>query len=103
MSELLAPFGAPSEVEQDLPEVVEALPRTPVFITEQQVLFATSAALPLQRGKTGRRFAEALRALGAGAKAMLTTSGNARPKPRHYPPRHDFLEDSRMAREMLRL
>lgn len=78
MSELLASFGAPPEVEQELGEVVETVPRTPVLITEQQVLFATAAALPLQ-----------------------PTTG--RPKPRHYPPRHDYLEDSRMAREMLRL
>jgi hypothetical protein len=104
MSERLAPFGAPLDVEQEPAEFVEAAPRTPVLITEQQVLFATAAALPLQPAKSGRRFAEALRALGAGAKAAFLTSGNdARPKPRHYPPRHDFLEDSRMAREMLRL
>jgi hypothetical protein len=104
MSELLAPLGAPPVVEQNLAEVVEAPPRTPVLITEQQVLFATAAALPLQPEKTGRRFVEALRAFGASAVAVFTTSGDdARPKSRHYPPRHDYLEDSRMAREMLRL
>jgi hypothetical protein len=103
MSELLAPFGAPPDVEQELAETVEAPPRMPVLITEQQVLFATTAALPLQPATTGRRVVEALRALGASAKAVFTTSGDARPKPRHYPPRHDLLEDSRMAREMLRL
>ena len=104
MSELLAPFGAPPDVEQEPAESVEALPRTPVLITEQQVLFATAAALPLQPTKPGRRFAELLRGLGASAKAAFLTSGDdARPKPRHYPPRNDFLEDSRMAREMMRL
>lgn len=104
MSETLAPFGAPPEAEQELAEFVEAPPRTPALITEQQVLFATAAALPLQPAKTGRRFAEALRVLGARAKAAFVTSGDdARPKPRHYPPRHDYLEDSRMAREMFRL
>ena len=104
MSELLAPFGAAREVEHDIAEVVEAPPRTPVLITEQQVLFATAAALPLQPEKAGRRFVEALRALGASAKAVFTTSGDdAQPKSRRNPPRHDYLENSRMAREMLRL
>jgi hypothetical protein len=104
MSELLAPFGAPPAVEQDIAEVSEALPRTPVLVTEQQVLFATAAAVPLQPAKTGRRIVEALRAFGASAKAAFLRAGNdARFKSRHYPPRHDYLEDSRMAREMLRL
>jgi hypothetical protein len=104
MSELLAPLGAPPQVEQESAKLVEAMPHTPVLITEQQVLFATAAALPLQPTKTGRRFAEALRAIGASAKAAFVASGDdARPKSRRHPPRHDYLEESRMAREMLRL
>ena len=102
MSELLAPFGAPPEVE--LAEVVEAPPRTPVLITEQQVLFATAAASPAQPVRSRRRGLEAMRALAASVTALFATSDtDPHPKPRHYPPRNDFLEDSRMAREMLRL
>jgi len=44
MSELLAPLGAPPEVVEQLADVTEAARRTPVLITEQQVLFATAAA-----------------------------------------------------------
>jgi hypothetical protein len=103
MSELLAPFGArPDDV--DPPADVEDLPRTPVFITEQQVLFATAAAVPLQPARTHRRWTESARAISASLRAAFATPSNeARPKRRHYPPRNDFLEDSRMAREMMRL
>lgn len=102
MSELLAPFGTPPEVEPA--DVVEAPPRTPVLITEQQVLFATAAASPSQPVRTRRRGLDAMRALAASVTALFATSASGtHPKPRHYPPRHDFLEDSRMAREMLRL
>ncbi len=104
MSELLAPFGASPEVVEQPADVSEASPRTPVLITEQQVLFATAAAVPLQPAKTSRRWAEAARAIGASLRAAFVTSSNeARPQRRHYPSRNDFLEDSRMSREMLRL
>jgi hypothetical protein len=100
MSELLAPLGAPAE--QSAP--VEAPPRAPALITEQQVLFATAAALPMQPAKTGRRWIAAVHGLGVSLRAALTASSNgAGPQRRHYPSRNDFLEDSRMAREMMRL
>jgi hypothetical protein len=94
MTELLAPFGAP-------PEAAEATPRTPVLITEQQVLFATAAAVPLQPAKTGRSWTQAVRDFSTAA--FVTSSNEARPKRLQHPARNDFLEDSRMAREMLRL
>jgi len=60
MSELREPFGAPREaVEHD---AAEASPRVPVLITEQQVLFATAAAVPLRPARTSRRWTEAVRA-----------------------------------------
>ena len=64
MSDLLAPLGAAPEVVEQLADVTEAAPRTPVLITEQQVLFATAAALPLQPAKIGRSWIEAVRASG---------------------------------------
>jgi hypothetical protein len=104
MTDLLASFGAQPGAGQEPAEIVEARPRTPVLITEQEVKFATAAAQPLQPAKTGRRWSAALRALGASLAAPFDKPANdARPMPRHYPPRHDFIEDSRMAREMLRL
>ncbi|MEN3316729.1 MAG: hypothetical protein V7643_130 [Mycobacterium sp.] len=100
MSELLAPFGAPPDVIEQPADVAEVSPRTPVLITEQQVLFATAAAVPSQPAKTGRLWIEAVRAIGA---AFVRSGNEVRPKRQHYPPRDGFLDDSRMAREMLRL
>jgi len=100
MTELAAPFSAPPEAVRKRPDT-EASPRTPVLITEQQVLFATAAALPLQPARTGWRWAHAVR--DKLAAAFVSADTESRPKRRHYPPRKDFLEDSRMAREMLRL
>jgi hypothetical protein len=104
MTELLTPFGAsPKTIEQSA-DIAEASPRTPVLITEQQVLFATAAAVPLQPAKTGRRWTEVVRAIGASVRAaFVTSSDDAQPKRRHYPARNEYLEDSRMSREMLRL
>jgi hypothetical protein len=91
-------------VVEQLADVTEAAPRTPVLITEQRVLFATAAAVPLQPAKIGRRWIEAVRAIGGGLRAAVVTSSNeARPRRQHYPARNDYLEDSRMAREMFRL
>jgi hypothetical protein len=104
MSELLTPLGVETEVVEQPRDVVEASPRTPVLITEQQVLFATAAALPLQPTKTSRRWTEVMRAIGASVTAaFVTSSDEARPARRHYPARNEYLEGSRMAREMLRL
>jgi hypothetical protein len=104
MSELLAPFDIAPDVVEQPADVADASPRTPVLITEQQVQFATAAALPLQPAKSSRRWTEALRAIGASVRAaFVTSSDEARPKRHQYPPRNDYLEDSRMAREMLRL
>jgi hypothetical protein len=102
MTGLLAPFGAPPDAVEQTADGTEA--RTPVLITEQQVLFATAAAVPLRPARTSRRWTETVRVVAASLKAAFATSSNeARPKRQHYPARNDFLEDSRMAREMLRL
>jgi hypothetical protein len=103
MTELLAGFGTSRKAAGQPAETAEASPDTPVLITEQQVLFATAAALPLQPAKTGRRWVEMVRALRASVKAAVTSSDEARPSRQHYPARNDFLEDSRMSREMWRL
>jgi hypothetical protein len=100
MTELLAPFGAPPD-DAEQPAAVKAPPRTPVLITEQQVLFATAAAVPLQPARTSPRWTQAVRAFITAA--FVKSSDDSQPKPRHYPSRNDFLEDSRMAREMMRL
>ena len=103
MYELRPPFGAlPRAVNKPTHSV--ASPRTPVLITEQEVLFGTAAAMPLQPGKPSRRWTGKARSIGAGLRAAFpTTSNDAEPPRRHYPSRKNFLEESRMTREMLRL
>jgi hypothetical protein len=100
MTELLAPFGAPSEAVKQ-PAAVEVSPRTPALITEQQVLFATAAAVPLQPARTSRRWTESARAFLTAA--FVKSGSESQPRRRHYPSRNDVFEDSRMAREMMRL
>jgi hypothetical protein len=110
MSELLAPFGAPPEVVEEPDETAHSavapapvgVTHEPVVITEQQVLFATAAAaVPLQPAKTRGWVSRVIGAIVAAA--SVTTVNEDTPKPRHYPQRYDFLESSRMAREMHRL
>jgi hypothetical protein len=104
MSELLTSFDVAPEVVEQPADIAEVPPRAAVLITEQQVLFATAAALPLQPTKTSRRWTEVMRAIGASVTAaFVTSSDEARPARRHYPARNEYLEGSRMAREMLRL
>lgn len=116
MSELLAPFGVSPDAIEDLadapelaalsapPADADPVTRTPVLISEQQVLFASAAAVPLRPAKTSRPWADAVRVIGATLRAVfMESTDDTRPKPRHYPPRNDYLESSRMAREMYRL
>jgi hypothetical protein len=86
MSELLVPFDTmPDTTEQD----TDVSADTVALITEEQVLFATAAAVPMQSATT---------------RCQIEASGNeAQPQRRHRRSRNDFLEDSRMAREMMRL
>jgi hypothetical protein len=98
VSELsMAPADTQNVVEN--PEhVVEAVSQPLVVITEQEVAFSTAAALPLPRTKPTHKVIAALRAM------FLSSSEDARPVPRHYPPlRDEFLEEAAMRREMRRL
>lgn len=102
MSELLAPFGEPQEIADELPEpsVDSSAVSTPALITEQEVMFATAAAVPLQPAKSRRRWTEVV---GATLRAMFVSSAEHPRERRHYLPRNDYLESSRMSREMYRL
>jgi hypothetical protein len=98
VSELIGAPADPQDVVDDLEHVIEAVSQPPVVITEQTVAFSTAAAVPMPRRKPTRRVIAALRAM------FLSSSEDARPAPRHYPPRRDgFLEQAAMAREMRRL
>ncbi len=76
---------------------VEAKP-APTLITEQEVVFGTAAAV---RPPSTRWWTRAARVF-VSTRASVATEADSRPKQRHYPPRLDFMEDSRMAREMYR-
>ena len=68
-----------------------------ILITEQEVLFATAAALPARRQHISRRF-------GAVMRGMFAVSAHASGPPRrHVPKRYEFLERAVMGREMDRL
>ena len=98
MDELIETPADPQVVAEDPEQVMEAVSQPPVVITEQEVVFSTAAAVSLPRTKPSRRVITALRAM------FLSSSEDARPAPRHYPPRRDaFLEQAAMAREMRRL
>lgn len=75
---------------------------TPTLITEQEVAFSTSAAVPLPRTKTTHWLADSTRVVAASLRPIFLTLG-ARPAHKYYPLRLSFLEQPRMAREMYRL
>jgi hypothetical protein len=98
VSEIISAPEDPQDVVQDPEPVIECVSQAPVVITEQALAFSTAAAVPLPRTKPTHRVMAVLRAM------FLSSSKEARPIPRHYPPRRDeFLEEAAMKREMHRL
>jgi hypothetical protein len=99
MSELvLAPELAHHDVIRTGAEVEGA---APVLITEQEVMFATAAAV-LPRRRTARWWTAIARYFATAQEA--DTSGEDRRNPRHYPQRRStFMEHAAMSREMSRL
>jgi hypothetical protein len=77
--------------------------RTPILVTEQEVVFSTSAAVSLPCTKTTRRMTGATRVVATLRRMFLTSTARPRPARRHYPPRSSYLEHALMAREMHRL
>jgi hypothetical protein len=99
MPELFTAPADPLDVVEVPVHDLKGVSRPPVFITVHQVAFSTAAAaLPLPRTKPTRRVIAALREM------FLSSSGDARPAPRYYPPRRDaILEQATVEREMHRL
>jgi len=91
------------DVPGDPELTTETVSRTPVLITEREVAFATAAAVPLPSTAT-RRWTEAIRIAFTAIRGIYATpTADSSPARRHYPARTDFLQHSRMAREMHRL
>ena len=97
MSQSPTTSAATPDVIQDAePTLVkDAMSHAPVFITVQEVMFSTAAAISSRRPTISRRLIDAIR----GVCAALYRP----PAQRHYPQRSSYLEQSRMAREMDRL
>ena len=97
-----------ADAETTGPAAVEVAP-APTLITEHEVMLGTAAALapaPSYEGLEGAAEGAAVRGRTGwmAALARLRTSSPDRRSPRqHYPPRLDFMEGARMAREMYRL
>jgi hypothetical protein len=88
--------ATPDVIQDAEPTLVkDGTSHVPVFITPQQVVFSTAAAISSRPASISRRLIGAIRVVGAAL--------HRRPARRHYPQRSSFLEQSRMAREMDRL
>jgi hypothetical protein len=97
VSELISAPEDPQGFVEASEHVIECV-RQPVVITEQAVAFSTAAAVPLPRTKPSHKLIAALRAM------FPSSSEDAPPARRHYPPRRDtFFEEAAMEREMHRL
>jgi hypothetical protein len=88
------------KIETTPAPVVEQSTDTAALITEQQVLFASAAALapaiaPSRHRNVAHDFALSVRSLFARPEKVRT--------PRHHPQRFGYLEQSAMSREMDRL
>ncbi len=83
---------------------VEVRP-APTLITEQEVVFGTAAALSARSTRWRTRLARVRAVIFAVPARMFVAAAaeDSPPKRRNYPSRSDFLENSRMAREMDRL
>ena len=88
--------ATPDVIQDAAPTLVkDGTSHAPDFITQQEVMFSTAAAISSRPASISRRLIDAIRALGAAL--------HRRPARRHYPQRSSFLEHSCMAREMYRL
>jgi hypothetical protein len=90
--------GAP-----DVDLTVEAVPRAPVLITEQEVVFGTAVAAAAPPTTTHWWTEATSVVVAAMHRVFATSAAHARPARRHCPKRYAFLENSCLAREMDRL
>ena len=96
-----------ADSETTAPAAEEVSPQ-PTLITEHEVMLGTAAALAPAPSFEGQDEAEGAmgretRGWFATLARLATRSPHQRPPRQHYPPRLDFREDARMAREMYRL
>ena len=97
MSQSPTTSAATPDVIQDVePTVVkDGMSYAPAFISQQEVVFSTTAAMSSRPASISRRLIDAIRVVGAAL--------HRPPARRHYLSRSSYLEQSCMAREMDRL
>ena len=94
MSQSTTISAATPDVIQDAEPtlVTDGMSHAPDFITQQEVVFSTAAAMSSRPATISRRLIDAIRVVGAAL--------HRPPARRHHPQRSSYLEASRMAREM---
>ena len=96
MSQIAKDSVATRDVSQNVEPtpLTDRISHTSDFITQQEVVFSTAAAISSRRPSGSRRLIDAIRGFSA---ALRPPAG------RHYPRDTVYLERARMAREMDRL
>jgi hypothetical protein len=85
--------ATPDVIQDAEPTVVkDGTSHAPVFITSQEVVFSTAAAISSRPASISRRFIDAIQ--------VCRRRSAPAPARRHHPQRSSYLEQSRMAREM---
>jgi hypothetical protein len=97
MSSSLTTSAATCDVIHDAEpgSVTDGMSHAPVLVTEREVLFSASASASPRPASSSQKLSDAIRVVVAGMRLPAAR--------RHYPRRSDYLELSRMAREMERL
>ena len=97
MSQSPTTSAATPDVIQDAEPTLlkDGMSHAPVFITPQEVMFSTAAAMSSRPASISSRLIDTIRVVG--------TALQPRPARRHYPQRSSYIEQSRMSREMDRL
>ena len=91
-----ASAGIPDAIQDAEPTSArDTTSQAPHFITQQEVVFSTAAAISSRPASISGRLINAIRVVGAAIQLP--------PARRHYPQPSRYLEQSRMARELDRL
>ncbi|HTH89491.1 hypothetical protein [Mycobacterium sp.] len=101
MNDILPTYGSDLDESRERLVPQQTSTESTALITEQQVLFSTAAAVPLPPTKT-RRWSDAVHAVTGALRGVFAATEKSSAR-KHYPKRHDWLDNALMAREMDRL
>lgn len=100
MNDILPTYGSDLDESRERLVPQQTSTESTALITEQQVLFST-AAVALPPTKT-RRWSDAVHAVTGALRGVFAATEKSSAR-KHYPKRHDWLDNALMAREMDRL